>query len=128
MGSNSIRTASAKEFAEAVPFLRISADRIECARLAMVERVGGAAIAKQFNKSRPAVSGDVSAVWEVIVLMRGQKAAAVGSPASSTLVPPGWEQVTIVAPSWMVQQISASLAALSGGPVKSNSSVKGKKK
>ncbi|WP_062059637.1 TrfB-related DNA-binding protein [Cellvibrio sp. OA-2007] len=59
------RNLTAIQFEAVRPFLRISDDRIEAARLAMVEGQKLADIAAQFNwKSRQAVSAAVGLVWD----------------------------------------------------------------
>jgi len=59
------RNLSAIEFEAVRPFLRISADRIEAARMAMVDGEKLAPIAEKFGwKSRQAVSASVALVWE----------------------------------------------------------------
>ena len=58
------RSLEAIEFEAVKPFLRISEDRIEAARLAMVEGKKFADIAEQFGwKSRQAVDASVGLVW-----------------------------------------------------------------
>lgn len=60
------RTMTSVQFEGVRPFLRISTDRIEAARLAMVEQQRFTDIAKQFGwESRQSVDRVVAVVWEV---------------------------------------------------------------
>jgi len=72
------RNLSAIQFEAVRPFLRISDDRIEAARLAMVEGQKLADIAAQFDwKSRQAVSAAVGLVWDAYKkLQQSQKILA----------------------------------------------------
>ena len=65
------RNLDAIEFEAVRPFLRISNDRIEAARLAMVEGKKLAEIAEQFGwKTRQAVSASVALVWKAYKNLR----------------------------------------------------------
>lgn len=72
------RNLTAIQFEAVRPFLRISSDRIEAARLAMVEGQKLADIAAQFDwKSRQAVSAAVALVWDAYKkLQQSQKILA----------------------------------------------------
>lgn len=84
-GPTKSKTLTASEFASVKPFLNISDDRIEAARLSMVEGKTLAAIAEQFGwKSRQSVGRAITQVWEKWELVQeSQKAAqqAKKSPA-----------------------------------------------
>ncbi len=74
------RTLEAIEFEAVRPFLRISDDRIEAARLAMVEHKKLVDIAEKFGwKSRQAVSASVTLVWAAYKKLKKSREILAGS-------------------------------------------------
>ena len=105
---SSTRQLTASEFAAIVPLLRISENRIEAARLVLVEGVTWQAIAEKYGWSRQAVGGTVNAVWRMVEKYRESQRTAANAGA---LLPPGWEQVTLIAPSHLIAQFRRDIAA-----------------
>lgn len=58
------RYMRASDFAALVPLLRISTDRVEAARLVLVERKSQQGVADLFDCSRQAVHNSVGVVWD----------------------------------------------------------------
>lgn len=102
------RQLTASEFASIVPLLRISENRIEAARLALVEGVTWQIIAEKYGWSRQAVGGTINAVWRLVEKYRESQRTAASAGA---LLPPGWEQVTLIAPSYLIAQFRRDIAA-----------------
>lgn len=117
------KSMTAAEFAAVEPLLNISAERIKAARFSLVDNLSyeAAANAIGLGWSRQAVGDCVRVVWKEFE--KYQKSRAISS--SNTAVPAGWEQVTLTAPSELVPQLYALIAAHSAG--KSVTPVKAKK-
>jgi hypothetical protein len=100
------------EFASCAPFIKnISAERVEAARSALVDGDTQAAIAARHGwKSRQAVNVCVDTLWEAL-----QRAKEAQKIAGETIIPPGWQQVTLIAPGWMIDKFRTELAALTTG-------------
>ncbi len=103
------RRITAAEFEAVRPLLQhISQDRIDAARAALVDGTAHQTIATPHGWTRQAVNDAVTAVWKVLQDYRaGQsKSANVG-----LLLPPGWEQVTLIAPTALIEKFRAEIAA-----------------
>ncbi|RRD64171.1 transcriptional regulator [Comamonadaceae bacterium OH2310_COT-174] len=102
------RRMTEAEFEAVRPLLNISAKRIEAARLALVEGQTLQAVGSQYGWSRQAVGDAVSVVWSRLHDYReAQRAAAHAADAA---LPPGWEQVTLVAPSDLISEFRKAIA------------------
>jgi hypothetical protein len=100
------------EFASCAPYIKnISADRVEAARAALVDGETQAVIAARYGwTSRQAVNVCVDTLWQAL-----QRAKEAQQLAGETIIPPGWQQVTLIAPGWMIEKFRAELAALTAG-------------
>lgn len=111
------RRMSAAEFNAVRPFLKISEDRIEAARRALVDGETLQAVGKHYGWSRQAVGDAVGVVWRAFADYRESQqatAAAVGH------LPPGWDSVTLIAPHELIrkfrEEISKATKKLSKQP------------
>jgi hypothetical protein len=101
------RRMTAAEFEAVRPLLKISTDRIDAARSALVDGDTLQAVAEVYGWSRQAVGDAVNAVWRTCELYRQSQRAAINAGA---LLPPGWEQVTLIAPSSLIAKFRAEIA------------------
>jgi hypothetical protein len=107
------RRVTAAEFDAARSLLNISAERIEAARAAMVEGKTLQAAADRYGWARQSVGDSVNVVWKALERYReAQKAQA----SAGVLLPPGWEQVTLIAPSELIEKFRAEIAKASIKP------------
>lgn len=106
------RRMTAADFEAVRPLLKMSADRAEAARLALVEGQTLQGVATVYGWSRQAVGDAVDAVWRVFGLYNESQRAAANAGA---LLPPGWEQVTLIAPSTLIARFRAEIAEFAGG-------------
>lgn len=104
------RRLSAPEFDALRPFLNISEDRIAAARLALVDGQTLQGVGTLYGWSRQAVGDAVDAVWRTHERYNESQRAASQSGA---LLPPGWEQVTLIAPTSLIAQFRAMIAEAS---------------
>lgn len=89
------RRMSSAEFTAVRPFLKISDERIEAARRALVDGETLQAVGTYYGWSRQAVGDAVAVVWRAFADYReSQKASA----AAVGYLPPGWDSVTLIAP------------------------------
>lgn len=107
------RRMAASEFEAVRPLLNISDERIEAARLALVEGRTLQAVGDQFGWSRQAVGDAVSAVWKKLEDYRESQRVTANAGA---LLPPGWEQVTLIAPSHLIEKFRGEIALASPQP------------
>lgn len=101
------RRMSSAEFTAVRPFLKISDERIEAARRALVDGETLQAIGTYFGWSRQAVGDAVDVVWRALAVYRESQeasAAAVGH------LPPGWDQVTLIAPHELIAKFRGEVS------------------
>lgn len=98
------------EFEAVRPLLKISNDRIEAARAALVDGQTLQAVGDRFGWSRQAVGDAVSAVWRTLENYHQSQRAVANAGA---LLPPGWEQVTLIAPSHLIDKFRGEIAEAS---------------
>jgi transposase-like protein len=99
------------EFAACTPYIRnISPDRVQAARSALVDGETLAAIAARHGWSRQAVNVCVDTLWQALERHKEAKKAA-----GETIIPPGWQQVTLIAPSALIEKFRSELAAWMAG-------------
>ena len=101
------RLMSAIEFEALRPFLtHLSADRVEAARLALVEPVSQSLndIAEKFDVTRQAIDRSVGAIWKIYEAYKESEAIRLGG------IPKGWEQILI--PSELAPQVQTLIDAL----------------
>lgn len=109
------RRMNAAEFEGVRPLLKISDDRIKAARLALVDGLTLQAIGDQFGWTRQAVGDAVSIVWKTLESYRESLRATANACAS---LPPGWEQVTLIAPSDLISKFREEIAQAAPPPKK----------
>lgn len=95
------------EFEAVRPLLKISEDRIKAARAALVDGQTLKAVSDVFGWSRQAVNDAVMIVWRTLEAYRQSQRAEVNA---GMLLPPGWEQVTLIAPNHLIEKFRAELA------------------
>lgn len=112
MTRNTTKRMTAAEFEAVRPLLsNISKERIEAARLALVDGQSLQGIATIYGWTRQAMHQTVGAVWgHFEKYSDARRAETLAGPQLQ--LPPGWEQVTLVAPSVMVAQFREQLAQL----------------
>ncbi|MFJ3465772.1 TrfB-related DNA-binding protein [Achromobacter spanius] len=101
------RRMTAAEFEAVIPLMKISDKRRDAARLALVDGLTFQAVADRMECSRQAVDDAIGSVWRAYTKLN--EAQRVASNAG-TLLPPGWEQITLVAPSELVARFRAEIA------------------
>jgi len=104
------RRMTAAEFEAVRPLLNISDDRTEAARQALVEGRTLQAVGDQFGWSRQAVGDAVGVVWKRLEDYRESQRVAANAGA---LLPPGWEQVTLIAPSHLIAKFRSEITLAS---------------
>lgn len=101
------RQMSSAEFKAVRPFLKISDERIEAARRALVDGETLQAVGTYYGWSRQAVNDAVNVVWRALAIYRESQqasAAAVGH------LPPGWDQVTLIAPHELITKFRGEVS------------------
>ena len=106
---------TAAEFEAIRPLLKISDDRMEAARAALVDGQTLQAVGDRFGWSRQAVGDAVSTVWRTLENYHKSQRAAANAGA---LLPPGWEQVNLIAPSHLIAKFRGEIAEASPQPIK----------
>jgi hypothetical protein len=101
------RRMTATDFEAVRPLLRISEERINAARAALVDGRTHQEIAAPHGWTRQAVNDSVTAVWRVLSDYRKAQAKSAGA---GLLLPPGWEQVTLIAPKALIEKFRAEIA------------------
>jgi hypothetical protein len=106
------RRMTGAEFDAVQPLLRISEERIAAARAVLVDGQTLQGTATRFGwASRNTVHECVNAVWKAFERYHASQAAAA---KSSALLPPGWEQVTLIAPSSLIAKFRLDIAEAAG--------------
>jgi hypothetical protein len=106
MAPRSKRRMSAHEFDPLIPLLDISAERIAAARAVLVDDKTLEMAAAPYGWTRQAVNSAITIVWRT--RERFSEAQAISAGA---LLPAGWELVTLVAPTSLVQKFKEDIAA-----------------
>lgn len=109
------RRMTAIEFETIRPFLKISDDRVKAARAAMVDGKTHQSIGDEFGWTKQAVGDSVSHVWHALQAYRESQAIAA---RLSGQLPPGWEQVSLIAPSELAAKFREEIALASSPPKK----------
>ncbi|MDA8094886.1 MAG: TrfB-related DNA-binding protein [Betaproteobacteria bacterium] len=109
---------SASEFEAVRPLLNISQERVEAARLALVDDRTFQTVGERYGWSRQAVWDAVGVVWKQF----GRYKRALAAMEGGVALPPGWESATIAAPTAMIARfrLEAAEAAAAAGWVASN--------
>lgn len=105
---------TAQEFEAVRPSLKMRHDLVAAARAVLVDGLSYRAAQAQLDLSSPnSVLQAVNQVWSAAEQLSPEQRAV----ASSTVVPPGWEQVTLIAPTdliaWFRVQLAQRVASLS---------------
>jgi len=103
------RRMIAAEFEAVRPLLGISSERIEAARLALVEGRTLQAVGDQFGWTRQAVGSTINVVWKMWENYRETQRAVALATAQ---VPPGWEKATLIAPGHLLDKFRGELAQI----------------
>lgn len=98
---------TAAEFDTVKPFLGISQERISAAQRALVLGHKYIDIANDNNWSKQAVGSAVNAVWTAFDKYKESQRAA---NSAGMILPAGWEQVTVVAPSHLIKEFQERIA------------------
>ncbi len=112
MTKSSTKRMTAAEFEAVRPLLaNISRERTDAARMALVDGQSMQGIATIYGWTRQAVHQVVGVVWgQFEKYTQARRAEALAGP--QVHLPPGWEQVTLVAPSTLVAQWRNQVAQL----------------
>jgi hypothetical protein len=102
------RRLTEAQFDSVRPFLGISEKRIRAAYEAMVLGKPMGAISLEAGWCKQAVSKTVGVVWETY--LRIQEHPGNRGPKRLALLPPGWVEVTLVAPAHVVEKIKLDFA------------------
>lgn len=104
------RRMTATDFEAIRPLLpNIREDRCEAAREVLVDSVTVVAVAKKYGWSRQAVNTLVNIFLDALSrYYEAQRATA----NAGVLLPPGWEQVTLIAPSQLINKFRAEIAEM----------------
>lgn len=101
-----LRRLSAAEFDMLRPYMRRMKDtRIEAARSVLVDGLSWKDVADVQGTSRQSVGDVVGRVWSM-----WEKHQETQLAAENLVLPPGWERVTLVAPSYMIDHFRALIA------------------
>ena len=107
--SRTKRKTTENEFNSVIPLLSISPARINAAKKVMVEKQPLRVVADEYGVSRQSIDGSVRAVWSTILKYRkGQIQTGNGV----IVLPPGWEQVTLIAPKRLIEKFKVELASV----------------
>lgn len=101
------RRMTGAEFDAVRELLSMSDKRIDGARLALVDGQTLQGVATIYECTRQAVSDAVSIVWKQHERYQASQRVAA---SSGVLLPPGWEQVTLIAPSALIARFRAEIA------------------
>lgn len=111
MTKRSTRRMTEAEFAACLPFVKnVNADRIAAAKAALVDGESQVVIGARYGWTRQGVNICVDTLWEAL-----KRYHAAQQAASNILMPPGWQQVTLTAPTWLIEKFRAEIAALPMG-------------
>ena len=72
----------------------------------MVEGRTLQSVADEYGLSRQSIDGSITAVWSTIQKYREAQSAAL---TGGLIMPPGWEQVTLVAPKQLIDKFRLEL-------------------
>ncbi len=104
------RRMTDSEFEAILPLLNISENRMKASRMALVEGQTLQGVANIFGWTRQAVGDAVDVVWRTFERYHEAQRATANA---GTQLPPGWEKVTLIAPSHLITKFRAEIAQLS---------------
>lgn len=102
------RKTTEQKFNSVIPLLSISKNRIDAARKVMVEGRTLQNVADEYGLSRQSIDGSVAVVWSAIQKYREDRVIA---HSDNVIMPPGWEQVTLVAPKRLIDKFKQEIAS-----------------
>ena len=104
------RRMTAADFDAIRPLLpNIREDRCAAARAALVDGETLADVAEKYGWSRQAVNTVVNTFWDALTRYHEAQRATANA---GVLLPPGWDQVTLIAPTRLIDKFRAEIAAL----------------
>ena len=105
------RRMTEHEFSSVLPWLSgISEDRRNAAKAFLVDQLTLQAVADQHGWTRQSVNDCVAVVWRKFEKYQEYERTKSGQ---ETLMPPGWQQVTLIAPSSLIDKFRAEIAEAS---------------
>lgn len=111
------RRMTAAEFEAVRPLLKISVDRVNASRAALVDGKTLQVIGDEYGWTRQAVGDAVDAVWRTLETYHQSQRAAVNA---GTLLPPGWERVILIAPTDLIVKFRGEIASAANQPAKAD--------
>jgi len=117
------RRMLAVEFESVRPLLNISAERVEAARLVLVEGHTLQTAGNRFGWSRQAVGDTINVVWKTLENYRKAQDAT-----ASERLPPDWEKATLIAPRHLIDKFRGEIAQVVPQTYGSKQAVGSKKK
>lgn len=118
------RRMTAAEFEALRPLLNISDDRVTAARAVLVDSLTYQAVGDQFGWTRQAVGDAVGIVWRTLERYHESQKATANAGLS---LPDGWEQVTLIAPSYLIPKFRGEIAEATQQPMQKTKAVKKQK-
>lgn len=118
------RRMTAAEFEAVRPLLNISDDRVTAARAVLVDSLTYQAVGDQFGWTRQAVGDAVGIVWRTLERYHESQKATANAGLS---LPDGWEQVTLIAPSYLIPKFRGEIAEATQQPLQKTKAVKKQK-
>jgi hypothetical protein len=115
------RRMTAAEFEALRPLLKISSDRIAAARAVLVDGLTYQAVGDQFGWTRQAAGDAVNIVWRTLQRYHESQKATANAGMS---LPDGWEQVTLIAPSYLIPKFRGEIAEATQQPIQKTKAVK----
>jgi hypothetical protein len=119
------RRMTVTDFEAVRPFLGISTERIDAARAVLVDGQTLQGAANPYGWTRQAVGDSVDVVWKAFEKWQESQRAAA---SAGTLLPPGWEEVKLIAPSRLIAQFRQMIAEASASETSAATEKKPKKK
>ena len=102
------RRLSAAEFEIIRPMMRrMKKERIEAAQMVLVDGLSWREVADKFGTTRQSVGDVVTQVWR-----KWETHQETQLVSDNLVMPPGWERVTLIAPSYVVEVRSQALEIL----------------
>ena len=108
LGAMARKQMFAAEFESTLPFLKLPADRLEAARLYLVEGKSQVSIGEAFGWPKQKVNFAVIAVWKAFKKLQ---LAQTGTQLFHNSLPPGWERAEIVGPSEEIARFRKRMVA-----------------
>ena len=112
---------TAVEFEALRPLLKISEDRMAAARAVLVDGLTYQAAGDRFGWTRQAAGDAVDVVWRTLQRYHESQKAAVNT---GTSLPDGWEQVTLIAPSYLIPKFRDEIAEATQQPMQQTKAVR----